>query len=384
MDKKVYFDYLIIGCGVAGLHLAYEISKKTSLLKKTIAILDSKTPSKKNHILSFWEPNKGHWDSIVFKKWNNTKFKNQKDSLKINLNSFKYKSLKFQDFYSFCEKRLSIQDNITFIEEWVEDLEEEEGRVVIKGNSKEYTATYVFDSRLSSNFIQNKHKYPLVTQSFRGWEIKVNTPVFDASSFTMMDYRYQFKDSTSFMYILPISKTKALIEYTFFAPFLISKSEFEKQLKGYMSAFFPGVFYEVINKEAGEIPMSSFDFNKESTKRIKKIGTAGGWVKASTGYSFKFAEKNAKIIANQLEKELVPIGYKSPKRFVFYDRLFIKLLQYQNKQGPVVFLEMYKKVPITVLLRFLDEETTFIEELKLILKLPYIPFIKALFTKKHP
>ena len=51
--------------------------------------------------------------------------------------------------------------------------------------------------------------------------------------------------------------------------------------------------YEVINSESGVIPMTSYPFYRDSTKNITKIGSAGGWIKPSTGYSFMNCEKNS-------------------------------------------------------------------------------------------
>jgi len=382
LKSNSQFDYVIIGGGVAGLHLAYQFSNKDFFSSKKIVIIEKSFSSHTDKTLSFWEKEPGLWDEVIFKSWSSTSFKSLSNNFKIELEPYIYKSLSFLDFRKHCREELSKFSNITFLEDEVISLVENQQKVTVNLLNSKIDASRVFDSRISKGYEVKKHNFPLIVQSFKGWVVVFDKEVFDDNSFTMMDYQYQWKDSNSFMYILPRSGKEALLEYTFFSSFVISSEDFDRQIQGYINTFFPNVKYTIIASEVGEIPMSAYPFKEGNSERIHKIGTAGGWVKASTGYSFKFAEKNAKLIAKQLINNETIFGYKQPKRFKFYDSLFIKVLQYQNKQGPRIFEMMYKRVKPEILFRFLDEETRFIEEIGIILKLPYMPFLKALFSKK--
>jgi len=382
VSTPIHFDYAIIGCGVAGLHLAYQLSQKDFFSSKRIILIDRTIESTNDKILSYWEKGEGYWDSIIYKSWNTTYFQAKDLDLKIDLAPYLYKSLKFQDFSNYCKKEISKHSNFTFLEAEIDSVIEKKEKVLIKCIPSEITATYIFDSRFSKNYNSSRYKYSSIIQSFKGWEVVFDSSVFDPNIFTMMDYRYQWKDSNSFMYILPKSNNQALLEYTFFAPFTISDENFDSQIKNYIAKIFPKTSYTIKKMESGEIPMTSYPFKRDDSKRICKIGTAGGWVKASTGYSFKFSEKNAQIIASQLEKgNKNRLGYQQAKRFKFYDNLFIRVLYSQNNKGPKIFNKMYCKIKPNILFRFLDEETTFLEEVRLILKLPFWPFIKSLFLK---
>ena len=96
------------------------------------------------------------------------------------------------------------------------------------------------------------------------------------------------------MYVLPTSTTEALLEYTLFSKNLLSKEEYEAEIQKYIENL--GITeYEIIEKEEGNIPMTCYPFWKHNTKNIVNIGSAGGWTKASTGYTFKNASKNQKL-----------------------------------------------------------------------------------------
>ncbi len=373
------FDYIIIGSGVAGLHVAYQFSENKFFDNKRIAIVDRSIIPKSDRILSFWEKNGGAWDTIVHGSWNSVLFKSADVDLNIHLEGYTYKSLYFKEFSSFCLDKIKRKSNFYFFEEEILSINEKAELVQVQLTNSNIKSSFVFDSRISEDYFLHKNNFPSVIQSFKGWEVVFEEAVFDERSFTMMDYRYQWNNSNSFMYILPSSNKKALLEYTFFAPFTILDDELGTKIKGYLETFFPNKKYTISATEAGEIPMTSYPFLKENTKKILKIGTAGGWVKASTGYSFKFAEKNALLIVDQIIRQVSISGYKQPKRFKFYDKLFIKVLQNQNAKGPKIFEAMYAKVRLSALFRFLDEETSLKQEIGIILKLPYRPFLKALF-----
>ena len=78
-------------------------------------------------------------------------------------------------------------------------------------------------------------KYPVLQQHFLGWTITTPTPTFKADEIVFMDFDIPQKNTTQFMYILPFSPNKALVEYTLFSPQLLEKSAYEKALKEYLN-----------------------------------------------------------------------------------------------------------------------------------------------------
>ena len=62
------------------------------------------------------------------------------------------------------------------------------------------------------------------------------------------------------------------------------------------------------------------------------------------------------------------------KRFRFYDSIFLNVLNNENDKGEWIFDKFYTKNPVQNIFKFLDEETSIIEELRIISPL-YIIFI---------
>jgi len=238
--------------------------------------------------------------------------------------------------------------------------------------------SHVFDSRVPQQFFDDTRATTLL-QHFKGWVIETHQPTFSESTFTTMDYRMPYKDTTSFIYILPFSTTKALVEYTFFSPEVVQDHVYDTQLNTYIKQFIDTSGFSILEEEQGIIPMSDYKFKKHNTKKVTKVGTGGGWVKASTGYSFKSTEKKvATLLRNLKHNRKITKDIYKPK-FEWYDRIFIEVLYNNNHYGPKLFKDFYTKNNIKDCLMFLDEESSFTTDLKIMWRLKSMKFVKAFF-----
>ncbi len=178
--------------------------------------------------------------------------------------------------------------------------------------------------------------------------------------------------------MLPLSRREALVEFTLFSPELLADGGYDTMLCRYFDEILKISEFEILEEEQGVIPMSDFPFEKYSEGRHVRIGTAGGWVKPSSGYSFKNCERNARRIAGNLKAgRPADRGLISP-RFRFYDSIFLDVLYRRNELGPDLFESMYFKNDIGKILAFLDDETTIGQELGIIAGFPKLPFLQSL------
>jgi lycopene beta-cyclase len=125
--------------------------------------------------------------------------------------------------------------------------------------------------------------------------------------------------------------------------------------------------------------MTCYPFWKKNTKRVLNIGTAGGWTKASTGYTFKNTDKHSTRLIHFLQQETDFRKFHRKNKFWFYDLLLLDILHRQNELGSRIFSSIFKNGNPALIFKFLDEETSLIEDIKVILKCPKMLFIKALF-----
>ena len=108
-------------------------------------------------------------------------------------------------------------------------------------------------------------------------------------------------------------------EYTLFTEKLLDKEDYRIALEKYIKEDLKIDNYEILHQEFGIIPMSLAKFlrNPKAEKRIINIGTAGGFTKASSGYTFQFIQKNTeKIIHNLL------LGKSPSPEITFRDSIY--------------------------------------------------------------
>lgn len=369
-------DYIILGAGASGLMLAYRMAKHPFFDDKSILIIDKVKDKGNDRTWCFWERGVGEWDDLLAKTWSNIFFGSDYHSNTIDIAPYNYKMIRSEDFYASLWKKIREKTNIRFVEASVESLSESEDGVEVVTNKERYLGSKVFNSLPNADAYQLQKKYPVLQQHFVGWFIKTEDPIFHDTVATFMDFSVSQKGNTRFMYVLPMDKHTALFEYTLFSEDLLPYQDYEEAIKSYLIE--KGVdTYEILEKEKGSIPMTSFEFSKLNSKHILNIGTAGGWTKASTGYTFKKTSKKTEDLVAFLMKESDLSQFSKKTKYWFYDLLFLDVLANHNEEGAALFSSMFKKADIQTIFRFLDEESTLLEDLKVIFSVPSKRFIQA-------
>ena len=374
-----HYHYIFTGSGLSALMTVYEMLLSGKFDDKSILLIDENTKKANDRTWCFWDEN-NLFDEIVTKKWNQAIFANEKFNRVLELTPYQYKKINGLDFYELVFKKISEHKYIHFLNQKIVDFTELGNHCVVKTESETFTCNKVFNSIYNPKVVTAQNKFPLIQQHFIGWFIKSKEAVFTPNCATFMDFSVEQKGNTRFMYVLPTSENEALLEYTLFSKDLLSKEEYESEIQKYIENL--GITeYEIIEKEQGNIPMTCYPFWKHNTKNVINIGSAGGWTKASTGYTFKNASKKSKALVQFLKSESDFTKFHKKDKFWFYDLLLLDILSSKNELGSKIFSSMFKKGSSTVIFKFLDEETSIWEDLQVIWKCPKMIFVKALFSR---
>lgn len=374
-----HYHYIFTGSGLSALMTVYELLLSGKFDDKSILLIDENTKKVNDRTWCFWDEN-NLFDEIVSKKWNQAIFSNEKFNRVLELTPYQYKKINGLDFYELVFKKISEHKNIHFLNQKVVDFNELGNHCVVKTEQEIFTCNKVFNSIYNPEVVTAQSKFPLIHQHFIGWFIKSKEDVFTPNCATFMDFSVEQKGNTRFMYVLPTSSTEALLEYTLFSKNLLSKEEYEAEIQKYIENL--GITeYEIIEKEQGNIPMTCYPFWKHNTKNIVNIGSAGGWTKASTGYTFKNASKKSKALVQFLKSESDFTKFHRKDKFWFYDLLLLDILGSKNELGSKIFSSMFKNGDSSVIFKFLDEETSFLEDLQVIWRCPKMIFVQALFGR---
>ena len=374
-----HYHYIFTGSGLSALMTVYEMLLSGKFEDKFILLIDENSKKVNDRTWCFWDED-NLFDEIVSKKWNQAVFANEKFNRILELTPYKYKKINGLDFYELIFKKISEHKNIHFLNQKVVDFTELGNHCVVKTENETFTCNKIFNSIYNPEVVTAQTKFPLIHQHFIGWFIKSKEAVFTPNCATFMDFSVKQKGNTRFMYVLPTSATEALLEYTLFSKDLLSKEEYESEIQKYIENL--GITeYEIIEKEQGNIPMTCYPFWKHNTKNVINIGSAGGWTKASTGYTFKNASKKSKALVQFLKSESDFTKFHKKDKFWFYDLLLLDILSSKNELGSKIFSSMFRSGNSTVIFKFLDEETSIWEDLQVIWKCPKMMFVKALFGR---
>ncbi len=373
-----HYDYIFTGAGLSALMTVCKMIESKRFQDKSILLIDEDAKKTNDRTWCFWSTNPADWQNIVSKKWDSAWFANETFRRVLDLQPYQYNRVKGLDFYNQAFDLISKHGHITFLNQKVTNIEETESHVLIQTETESFSGSKVFNSIYDPKKTASQSQYPILQQHFIGWVVNSVSPAFNPAQATFMDFSVAQKGNTRFMYVLPITQNEALLEYTLFSHTILKQEEYEKEIQNYLEKL--GITdYEIVEKEQGSIPMTCYPFWNANTKNVIQIGTAGGWTKASTGYTFKNADKRSTELVAFLQRRNDFRKFHKKTKFWFYDLLLLDILDQRNDLGSTIFSALFKKGNPTLIFKFLDEETSAVEDLQVIWKCPKGLFIAALF-----
>jgi lycopene beta-cyclase len=370
------YDYILAGGGCAGLSLVYHLLE-SSLKESQILIIDPSQGEIPNKTWCYWskEALPIHPQSARF-SWNSFYLKDANQQLTKPLEELSYHHLNSHDFYAHVLEKIRQFPNVHFLKEEVVALTPTGTEIQVTTHTADsYNASFVFDSRVESNDSDQS----ILKQVFIGIRIKVSEPLFDPKKWGLMDFETRSSNGFDFIYTLPFSTHEALIEYTAYTTEERSEEELLKELQEFLNQKYGPIAYDIQFQESGKIPMSTRNFFSSVSPRHIPIGTAAGWTKPSTGYTFAPIQENCTALVASLEKgELTRLHFRRKNRFVFYDNILLTIAHRWPKRLPSLFLNLFSSSRPELVFRFLSEKTTFSEEIRLLSGLKFGIFLKGL------
>ena len=187
------------------------------------------------------------------------------------------------------------------------------------------------------------------------------------------------ENQIEFIYILPFTKKRALVETTVFSiePDLKAIENTHKEI---LKTYEP---YRKIRQEKAIIPMVVISPFEE--KRILKIGIGGGMMRASSGYSMRrVANWAIKIGERRLsEDNISTFRHRSNKWLNYLDKIFLNVILKYPEKGPYLFMKLFKRAKMPPLIRFLSDKPSGADLINILLCMPKRLMLKGLAKKKN-
>ena len=395
--RHARYDMIFLGGGCATMSLLLRLLRSGQFTGHRFLIVDRDGKTTNDRTWCFWEKGAGYFEEVIHRQWEELTFFSSDFSSLLQLNGYRYKMIRGMDFYSYCQKILTSSGQVEWVNASISDLSRSDDQLKLYGTTESGES---FSWDLSATLVFNSIYKPAVTsrsqvdllQHFKGWVIETVDPVFDPHRATLMDFRVSQQEGTTFVYVMPFSERRALVEFTLFTADLLTPAAYEQGLRDYIETQLGVKQYAVTEEEFGIIPMTtrSFSFFQDG---LFNLGTAGGQTKASSGYTFQSIQKQSDRIASALIQTMATGSSRpdslstaaewlqqlqaDPARFHFYDRVLLHVLAAGYWPGDKVFSRLFARNPASQIFRFLDNETNLSEELAIISSLPTWPFLKA-------
>ena len=390
------YDIIIAGAGCSGLSLLYSILNTPALKDQKILVVDKSFEKANDRTWCFWEKETGAFESLVCKNWKHISVHKNEFSTTLPTEPFSYKMIQGLDFYKHVIDYAKQFNNVYWQEATISSMETEglhqkeaiSTHAIVHWEAGMAKGRKVFSSILPIddlyNISQTNQTEPFLWQHFKGHLIEFENPVFDAHVARLMDFNVPQMDATAFMYLLPITDKKALVEYTLFSPSMLESAQYDLVLNTYLEEHYKGQTYQIQHTEMGAIPMTSKKLTSNDGA-VVSIGTMGDAVKASTGYAFQFIQQQTQQIVHQLKlnQALNPAVHHT--RHQFYDAVLLYILYHDLMEGSEIFKRIFEKNKVDTIFKFLSNTSSIWEDIRIMRSLPtkiFLPVaIKVLFRR---
>ena len=377
------YDYVLVGGGAAGLSLAYHLAQEPRLAAKRVLLIEPEAKDQNDRTWSYWADEPGPFDGLAIGEWDKIAFRSPGFERVFDLGQYRYRTVRGLDFYQFVNRALAARPaQFTVLRGRVSQLEDTLAGVRVRTEAgEEYTASYAFDSR-PPRITPQPEKYRYQVQHFVGWEIETARDVFDPAVMEFMDFRGAQHHEARFIYVLPFGPRRALVEYTLFSAQPLAKAEYEAHIADYLhnTLGLAAADYRIEAEEVGAIPMTDHPLPARVEKHIINLGTRAGRAKPSTGYAFRRIQAQSARLAAALaatgQPPLDPTGDKW--QFRLFDTLLLDIMQRRGETTRDLFRQLFERNPVGRILQFLDEKTSWADNLRIMNSVSPGPFMRSI------
>ncbi len=373
------YGHIIIGCGAAGLSLAYHLSN-AGFPGGSILLIDKENKIANNHAWGYWSKSPQPFDSIAKLSFKKIGTNNSEQQIIFDLKKYQYHVVQRTDFELFVKNHLSQFSEVSWLTADIEHLKEEKDHVVVQTSNGTFQSDYVFSSLYSEQEIVERSRL-FIRQYIKSWVIQTSNNAFNVDSLMLFDFNTPQNKQMRYMSVIPENENRATVKFNIFSDKPLEKEEYDKGLRNYIHNTLTTKDYTIEAEESGVIPMTDHYFASRQGNRIIKIGIAGGCTKASSGYSFKRIQRHTIQLAQLLKDGWPPYAdANSGPRFRLYDQILLNVMIRNAGAGAKIFCDLFSKNGPEKVFKFLDEDTLLTEDIGIISSIQSFPFLRSLVT----
>lgn len=364
---------------MAGLSFVYAVCQEPTLRDKRILLVDSDTKTQNDRTWAFWEIGTGRFDPLLYRQWEMVQVRHPDQSkIRVPMAPYTYKLIRGADFYAHVRSFLTDHPQVTWIQGEITSCGADESSAWLSTSTQQFKGKILVDSIYRPRFDQPYRNH--LWQHFKGYFLEMDHPIFDPNLPDIMDFSVpQVDGECTFLYVLPFSTTRALVELTFFSEPILSPERYTALLRDLIAQKWPGVGYQIEEEEFGIIPMTDGSFQEIVSKRHVRIGTAGGYTQPATGFTFALTQERVGELVQTLVQGKFPTSTLTMprKRMEVYAAILLQVLRDKLYEAHYFFPTLFQKNPPQRVFGFLSGHTTIWDEIRVMQSAPWVPFIRA-------
>ena len=365
-------DLVVVGAGCAGLSLAAHLVERGALRGRRLVLLDARARYSHDRTFCFWSFGGGLFDGSVAARWPRWTVRAEGRAVTRAAPGLSYACIPGDAFYAAAQARLAAAGASVELRLGVavHDLHDAGDRVCLITSEGPREASLVFDSRPVP---APSLRHVTLLQHFRGHVVETDADVFDPQAATLMDFVGPQERGVHFVYVLPFTPRRALVESTFFSHEPAAPTVYDGIIDDYLRTKVGARAWAVRHTEAGVIPMTTAPFALHPSPRVVRVGLAGGFARPSTGYAFAATQRWARAAAEVLAEDR---PFRAPPlrapRYAALDATLLSLLDRDPAKGAGLFLRLFERVEPARLARFLSDESSMHDDLRVMASSPLL------------
>ena len=364
------YDAVLIGAGLSGLSLACHLVTQETGMRR-IAVVDPTPLAGPDRGWAYWSRAPDLVTSVACQQWERVRVSAAGSDEIVPLTPYRYRRLRAAQLEDLARNLLERNADVDLVAGRVHHVCETDDGAIVETDTESLAGRWVFDSRPRATPVRAH----LVVS---GWHVEVDAPVFDPEVPTLVDFRTPQEGVPQFLHVLPLDEHRALVEDTAFTAHRARRpSRGTDHVLDYLKRVLGAHTATVTAAGHAEIPLAPPPPRVLGRHHLA-IGAAAGLVKASTGYGCDRIQRDSAAIACSLQRNGHPFALGVRRaRHAYLDDVLLRVLRVEPAQLERVFAAMFAATRLARSLRFLDEDTRWYDEARLVAVLPKAPFLRA-------
>ena len=371
-------DIAILGGGCAGLALARELARSAE--GPRVIVIEPRDAYGNDRTWCFWAPDTHPMVSPATHTWTSWRLSGGGREIVHDTEKLPYRMVQASTYYSDALSIIQASPRVDLRRgtRVTRSTVSAEG-VLIETDKGAFHARYAIDTRPPPQ--ERLAQSPLL-QVFSGADVSFDRAVLSPGEAGLMrdleGDREAPEAGVRFTYILPYSDREGLVETTRFVPSWIEPSTLDEALEADLARISGSTGYKIQRRERAVLPMGLPPESPPDSGRLIRAGTAGGALRASTGYGFLAIQHWASLCARRLYAGRPPLPPQPPPGpRAFLDATFLRAVRARPDRAPGYLLATAGALRPVAFARFMSDRATPGDWLRVMAALPKFPLAAA-------